>query len=338
MFAVSLLLPGTDVSAQDQLVKEASWQIPSSEQIESATRGWLEEANADPEIRERALEQLRSANAPEYHIDRLEVVLQAIQFVRPEIQGFLEQARKPRNGLQRPDFSSILDNEGESQFVRQHVRLLYARWLTQNDLLDEALEQFKKIDASQTLDPVCMLFYRGVTEHQLLKREECIETLKTLLENEAELPRRYAVVGRMMAADIEPLEADSLDEISRMMKDIRRRQALFRSGKRVRSKEEEVIKKLDKIIEEIEQQRAAMQQQQPANSMTPSSPMEDSQRAAGKGSGEVIGKQQVEGGNWGALPPAERAAAMAEMSKDLPPHYRAVIEEYFRKLARDDDQ
>jgi hypothetical protein len=34
------------------------------------------------------------------------------------------------------------------------------------------------------------------------------------------------------------------------------------------------------------------------------------------------------------LPPSRRAAALAEMTRDLPPHYREVIEEYFRQLAR----
>lgn len=54
---------------------------------------------------------------------------------------------------------------------------------------------------------------------------------------------------------------------------------------------------------------------------------------SGRGSGNVRSKRQTDGGQWGNLEPAERDAALAEMSKDLPPHYRSVIEEYFRKLA-----
>jgi hypothetical protein len=38
---------------------------------------------------------------------------------------------------------------------------------------------------------------------------------------------------------------------------------------------------------------------------------------------------------WGNLPPKEREEALQQMSKDLPAHYRELIEEYFRKLARD---
>jgi hypothetical protein len=37
---------------------------------------------------------------------------------------------------------------------------------------------------------------------------------------------------------------------------------------------------------------------------------------------------------WGKLPEKERAKAMMEMTKDLPPRYREVIENYFKTLAR----
>ena len=138
-----------------------------------------------------------------------------------------------------------------------------------------------------------------------------------------------------MLADISPLKTDSLDEISRMMNDIRRRTDLSRSGKIVLEQEEQVIKKLDKLIEELEAQQSA---QQAASNTAPSSPMEDSFRAGGQGSGQVTSKRQNDGGDWGDLPPADRAAALAEMAKDMPPHYRAVIEEYFKQLAKQEEK
>jgi hypothetical protein len=39
---------------------------------------------------------------------------------------------------------------------------------------------------------------------------------------------------------------------------------------------------------------------------------------------------------WGDLPPKEREEALQQISKDLPAHFRDVIEEYFRKLAREE--
>ena len=38
--------------------------------------------------------------------------------------------------------------------------------------------------------------------------------------------------------------------------------------------------------------------------------------------------------NWGKLPEKDRAKAMMEMTKDLPPRYREIIENYAKTLAR----
>ena len=40
---------------------------------------------------------------------------------------------------------------------------------------------------------------------------------------------------------------------------------------------------------------------------------------------------------WGDLPPKEREEAMQQISKEFPSHYRDVIEQYFRRLAAEDE-
>ncbi len=177
------------------------------------------------------------------------------------------------------------------------------------------------------------MFYRGLMEHQLLRKDECLATLKTLMEHSGNLPRRFSVMSKMMMADIQPLEIDSLDEVARIMGDIRRRTSLYRSGQIVRDQEKDVVAKLDKLIEDLESQQNSQQQ---ASGSSPSKPMQDSLPSSGKGSGGVARKLQSDGGQWGDLPPAKRAAALAEMAKDMPPHYREVIEEYFKQLAKED--
>jgi hypothetical protein len=41
---------------------------------------------------------------------------------------------------------------------------------------------------------------------------------------------------------------------------------------------------------------------------------------------------------WGKLPEKERAKAMLELTRDMPPRYREVIEKYFKELARASEQ
>ena len=111
-----------------------------------------------------------------------------------------------------------------------------------------------------------------------------------------------------------------------------------RAGTRVRDEEEDVITKLDKMIEDLEKQRQQAQQQANANAngtLEPSNPAADSNALGGKGPGNVDQKRLKNEAGWGNLPPKERQEALQQISKDLPAHFRDVIEEYFRKLARD---
>jgi hypothetical protein len=142
-----------------------------------------------------------------------------------------------------------------------------------------------------------------------------------------------------MQSDLEPLRPDSLDEISRLMDNIHVRLGHGRAGKRVRKEEDDVVAKLDKLIEQLEQQAsAAAAAGVGGGSNAPSAPMEDSRPGGGSGPGNVDPKQLGTDTDWGNLPPKEREEALQQLSKDLPSHYREVIEEYFRKLAREGEQ
>ena len=41
---------------------------------------------------------------------------------------------------------------------------------------------------------------------------------------------------------------------------------------------------------------------------------------------------------WGKLPEKERAKAMAELTRDMPPRYREVIEKYFKEISKSADK
>ena len=67
----------------------------------------------------------------------------------------------------------------------------------------------------------------------------------------------------------------------------------------------------------------------------PSSPQQDSQIQTNSGPGVVDPKKlQNLAQNWGKLPEKERAKAMMELTKDLPPRYREIIENYAKSIAR----
>ena len=72
--------------------------------------------------------------------------------------------------------------------------------------------------------------------------------------------------------------------------------------------------------------------------MQSSSPQQDSLGGDGAGKGEVDPKRLKEMAQvWGKLPEKERAKAMLELTRDMPPRYREVIEKYFREIAKNTD-
>lgn len=323
--------------ADAELRKPASWEAPKVERVVEGFGSWLMQKQDLQSDQIASTNFLRNTLQEVTLSQRLDVIVGAISMVRPDVDRFINQLQRrerSNDGVKIEDFQYDIENVIENDFVRNHVRLFYGRWLARNNFFDESLEQLTQVPLKAVLDPATLLYYRGLMQHQLLLKDECLATAKKLLENEDDIPRRYAVVGKLMIADMEPMEVDSLDEISRLMSDVGRRTGLNRTGSRVIEEEKKVIEKLDKLIEKLEDQ----QQQQQARSRSgsgqaPSSPIEASQVAGGGATGEAQNKRQQDGGDWGDLPPAQRAAAMAEMSKDMPPHYRAVIEEYFRRLS-----
>ena len=63
--------------------------------------------------------------------------------------------------------------------------------------------------------------------------------------------------------------------------------------------------------------------------------MKDSNIATNGGPGLVDQKRLKSlAENWGKLPEKDRAKAMADLTRDMPPRYREVIEKYFKDIAK----
>ncbi len=337
----ALTIDGSESATNNQLEADKTWQLKNEAQALEAIEIWIDES---PSLQEDALKNAvlafneflpdETESPSSYAADRLDRVVAALSRVRPDIAKIAVQLSQQRSSVIPPNFSHILDNQDEHPFVQNHVRLFFGRWLSQNQFYDEALEQLNSLDVDSVMSPESVLFYRALAEHQLLQKSECNSTIETLLQHEADLPIRFSVIAKVMRTDLAPVTEGSLDEISRMMKDIYRRTQFQRSGTLVLKQEADVIDKLDDLIEELEQQQQ-QQQQQSQSSQSATRPMEESSEAGGKGDGKVTLKDLADGGQWGDMAPAERSAALAEMVKDMPPHYRSAIEEYFRRLARE---
>jgi hypothetical protein len=319
--------------ADQELEQRASWSLVTTQDARQRVSDYLIDKELD-DLTQARIEALWPAGegAPEI-LDLLDNVTTTMALVEPQAKQVVDFCRQASFRERLPTFE-FLKGESLEPFVRYNLRLLYGRWLAQHHYYDESLAQVDGLKPEDVVDPAALLFYQAAGYHRLLKKDACLPAVSKLLENESVIPTRYATVARLMKADLEPLKIDSLDEISRLMDEVRRRLDLHRAGKRVRDQEDEIIAKLDKLIKKLEEQQQSASASAASN-LQPSNPAQESLPMGGKGPGNVDPKDIGARSGWGNLPPKERQEALQQIGKDLPAHYREVIEEYFRKLARE---
>jgi hypothetical protein len=230
-----------------------------------------------------------------------------------------------------------LTDEKTPALVRDNLRLLVARRLVEARRFEDAAEVLKGLDAADVVDPAALLFSRAVAEHQLVRPEACAATAATLLENETLIPARYAAVARLMRSDIDGVKTGSLDDISRRMGNVGRRIELGQASRRTQELADEVVKSLDDLIKKAEDERDRQQPQPSGQAGGSGKPAEQSRPLEGKGEGKVERKNIGTGRDWGNLPAKARDEALQQVGKDFPAHYREIIEEYFRRLAAEDE-
>src|SRR5439155_14008967 len=246
LFIALALLIGR-VSAQDELEKRATWSIPPTAEVKARLDNYLAGKTLD-EAAKLKIDALWPDEAqPLDGGELLDRLTASLAVVEPKVAEVVTACRQNSPALAAPQFDGLTDASLPA-LVRDNLRLLVGRWLAQHDLVDESLEVLKDIGPEHVADPATLLFYQAVGQHRLLKKDECLTAVAKLLERESDLPRRYVTLARLMEADIKPLKEDSLDEIARMMDDIRRRLALARAGKVVRDAEDSVVAKLARMI------------------------------------------------------------------------------------------
>lgn len=329
--AVFCVLGASLTTADDELARRATWSIPSEEHVRAQLNDYLQGQKLDHATREKIEAIWEPADAvpePSGLLRQLAATFALVSNRAREVVEFCDAQSMPEV---LPEFS-VLDDPDQPAFVRHNLRLRFGQWLAQHRYYDEALELLDGLAPADVVDPAALLFYQSTGYHRMPEKEKCLPLVAKLLENRDLIPRRYAAVAELIKADLAPLKTDSLDEISRLMDEVERRLDLKRAGKRVREQEETVVSKLDKLIKKLEQQQQAAAAS--AGSMAPSSPAKDSMPIGGKGPGKVDPKSIGTESGWGNLPPKERQEALQQIGKDLPAHYRDVIEAYFRKLAR----
>lgn len=335
-------LAGGLATADEELVRRATWEIPTWAGLRTRARAWIEahaDANPDATRVERA-RRLWPADEPfdDPTTDRLDRFAASMALLDPRAAGLVAAAERPETADAGWLDEGIAASEPELHNV---MSLFHGRQLVRHGFFDEGRRLLADLEVQAACDPASLLFHRATCEHWLLDAEAGLASLDRLLEQADAIPVRYERLARLMQTDLQALEDESLDHIARRMRDVTRRLTLGQAGPRTQSVQDGVIESLDKLIAKIEEQQQQQGESGGAGSGAGgsggSSPMDDSRAAGGKGPGEVARKDLDDGGEWGDLPPHEREEALQQIAREFPPHYREVIEHYFKRLASGDE-
>jgi hypothetical protein len=308
----------------------------SADNARQAAFAWLDARQpGDPDLRaavQKIWEFGETQPAPDQRFDAL---LQTFYLVDPGVRELVD-ACAAGDTVRLAQGFPVIDSQGDSPLFVNNVRYFYARYLAVLTMYDESRDLFAMIDPSHVVDPAGCLFYKAVSEHSLLLKDEGLKTITALLTSTEAVPLRYTTVAELMKHDLEALREKSLGEVARQMRDVERRLSLGRAGEKVQRVEERIIATLDEIIEKIEQQQGGGGgggSGSPRGNQS-SSPAQDSYVGGAKGPGEVDKRDIGHKDGWGNLPDKSQAAAKELINRQFPAHYRHAVEEYLKKIAQ----
>jgi hypothetical protein len=347
LVAVGLAAPAWAAEAKSAVYSFGALKAPAADAARAQAEQWLESAGKTDEAARRAFAAIwDQADRP--ILDR---VAETLALGNPDAARLLAEARDPAAPAPK-EVPAVIRDANQAPFLRHNLAVAYAKALAAKRVYEEALEALRAVVPEQVVDPAAYYFHKAVAEHALVQKKEAVGSINRLLDDVADAPERYKMVATLMVFDMQGWKDEETDlaNIARLMDNSERRLDLARGGPKTQEIQKKIVFRLDELIKEIENQMksggARVQcpggdgQPQPGPSTNqPNNPQDDSRIQTNSGPGVVDPKKLHHlAQNWGKLPEKERAKAMMELTKDLPPRYREVIENYFKTLARSQGQ
>ena len=165
----------------------------------------------------------------------------------------LAEARDPASPAPT-QVPAVLKDGKRDVFYRANLGLAYAKALSNRRVYEETVEVLKTIKPDTVVDPAAYFFTRAVAEHALLLKAEANRSITGLLDDVAEAPDRYKMVGLLMFYDMQGWRDKDLGAVARKMDNVERRLELARGGPHTQKIQREVVARLDEIIKELENQ------------------------------------------------------------------------------------
>jgi hypothetical protein len=332
----------TDISVRN-------WSVPATATVRRELVGWLETQNlAEPQKRNELLAAWL-ATEPELNLSGtalFELTIESLRQAVPAVSVYLEtcdalawQELPFGQPIVLPQIPlQVYLGDSGTKYLYAALRYYLVLRLVQARLYDEAVPVLDEMTPENTVDPAGVLVTRAIVCYHLAQPEKgltALEEFKTVTDSL--IPRRLTELAKLLEFDLKnDKKENDAEKISKKMDDIRRRLGKGRTDDGTQDAENGVLKSLDQLIEKIEEQA---QKQQGQNSegdqgQQANKPADDSRILKLKAPGNVDRREFDSAGQWGDLPPQEREEALLRIEKGFPAHYRDIIEQYFREMAK----
>ena len=318
--------------------KAPTWHPPQVAEVKAQAVAWLQQNAADAALRNQGPGGRQRHRRKASGTELLDGLAEAFALVDPKVAELVEICSHPRSRLVLPTFAWMTDPK-TAPLVAANMRLYYGRWLVQGQWFEEALEQLGGLKPSDVVAPAELLFYQGVAYHRLLNKDGRAQGHQPVARRRRGQPaalrrRRLPDAGRsrrLGRGNAGPHRAA----------DGRRRAAARpgpgrTQGPQGRGRRDRVARQDDQ--EDRRRAEQAETRASPSNSLQSSEPAARQHAHGRQGRRARSTKKDIgHKSGWGDLPPKEREEALQQMGRDFPPHYRDAIEEYFRKLATEEN-
>jgi hypothetical protein len=170
-----------------------------------------------------------------------------------DIAAILKEAKNPESPA-ATEVPAFLKDEKADPFFKANIAMAYAKSLSTKRIYEEALDALKVALPEQVVDPASYYFYKAVSEHALIQKEQAVGSIVRLLDDVSDTPDRYKMVATLMFFDMQNWSSDQKDlaNIKRLMDNSGRRLDLARGGEKTQDIQKKIIFRLDEKIKELE--------------------------------------------------------------------------------------
>lgn len=229
-----------------------------------------------------------------------------------------------------------------STLFADDIQLENVRQLSLSREYDEAGAKLRLINKNKVRDIGKYHFYKALIAYKQMDKKTLEKEAEFFEDSIIPLPKRYVDVVYIMNEDAKLWKDSPLLNIDRKMKMASERLETAKAGPQTQKLQKEILEDLDKLIKQKEDDLAAAKAAANAKEKAQGkeraeaqdiSPAQDSHLPGGEAAGKVDMKKFKEyADTWGKLPPKERAKAMVDLTRGMPPKYKQAIEEYFKRI------